>query len=424
MNKNQFESLWVECNFNNDPTNKNRQIINISYNPSKSLIDPFLEELSTSIDIAIVENKPITLMGDFNIIFFNHKERQCLETITIPYGFHILNTTEPTRIGPTSKSLVDYIISDLPMIEGAVTYVSDTPLRTLKKTEVDHRATSAITNIKMKPQARVTIKEIFDKRNYRPEVLRNHLSYSDWSNFYNQKCAEGMFSAFTDIFEIALRKCVQKRKVFIRNDKKELWLHKKWITAETMKLYDKMRLKMDPNDMNYQKVHNQFLDNFEENRFQDQLKVFNNLESDKDKWNFMNEARNCKKTKTEINSLRNSLGDLVTDQTKIANLLNYRFSKLGDYLGKQKPYTENSHDSKTSAPFTFHPISLYECKRHLKSLNKNKPIGPSNIPAWALKDCLNIIAEPLCFLINAFIEESRFPNHLKSAFVIPIFKKR
>ena len=72
MNKNQFESLWVECNFNNDPTNKNRQLINITYNPSKSLIDRFLEELSTSIDIAIVENKPITLMGDFNINFFNH----------------------------------------------------------------------------------------------------------------------------------------------------------------------------------------------------------------------------------------------------------------------------------------------------------------------------------------------------------------
>ena len=133
-------------------------------------------------------------MGDFNINFFNHKERQCLETITIPCGFHIPNTTEPTRIGPTSNSLIDYIISDLPMIEGTVTYVSDTPLRTLKKKEVDHRVTSAITNIKMKPQARVTIKEIFDKRNYRPEILRNHLSYSDWSNFYNQNCAEGVFS--------------------------------------------------------------------------------------------------------------------------------------------------------------------------------------------------------------------------------------
>ena len=133
MNKNQFESLWVECNFNNDPTNKNRQLINSCYNLSKSLIDLFLEELSTSIDIAIFEKKTIILKGDFNLNFSNHKERQCLETITIPYGFLILNTTEPTRIGPTAKSLVDYIISDLPMIEGAVTYISDTPLRTLKK---------------------------------------------------------------------------------------------------------------------------------------------------------------------------------------------------------------------------------------------------------------------------------------------------
>ena len=177
----------------------------------------------------------------------------------------------------------------------------------------------------MKPQAGVTIKKIFNKRNYRPEILRNNLSDSDWSKIYNQNCAEGMFQ--------------------------------------------------------------RSLINFEENRFQDQIKVFNNLESDKNNWNFINEARNCMKPKTEINSLRNSFGDLVTDQTKIANLLNYRFSKLGDYLGKQKPYTENSHDSKTSAPFTFHPISLYECKRHLKTLNKNKPRGPSNIPAWALKDC-------------------------------------
>ena len=133
MNKNQFECLWVDCNFNNDPTNKNRLLINFSYNPSKSLIDPFLEELSTSIDIPIVKNKPNTLMGNFNNNFFNHKEPQCLETKTIPYGFHILNTTEPTRIGHTSKSLVDYIISDLSTTEGAVTYVSDTPLRTLKK---------------------------------------------------------------------------------------------------------------------------------------------------------------------------------------------------------------------------------------------------------------------------------------------------
>ena len=50
-------------------------------------------------------------------------------------------------------------------------------------------------------------------------------------------------------------------------------------------------------------------------------------------------------------------------------------------------------------------------------------MGPSNIPARALKDCLNLLAEPLCFMINAFIEEGKFPEHLKQAHAIPIYKK-
>ena len=62
-------------------------------------------------------------------------------------------------------------------------------------------------------------------------------------------------------------------------------------------------------------------------------------------------------------------------------------------------------------------------QKQLKRLNKNKPLGPSNIPAWAFRDCLNLLSEPLCFMINAFIEEGKFPDYLKQAHVIPIYKK-
>ena len=62
------------------------------------------------------------------------------------------------------------------------------------------------------------------------------------------------------------------------------------------------------------------------------------------------------------------------------------------------------------------------CKKALKELNANKPLGPSNIPAWALKDCMNIVAEPLQFPINAFIFEGSFPQQLKQAHITPIFK--
>ena len=63
LNPNHFESLWIECNLNTDLSNKRKPSINISSNPHKSRFIDFLEELSDNIGLAIVENKPITLMG-------------------------------------------------------------------------------------------------------------------------------------------------------------------------------------------------------------------------------------------------------------------------------------------------------------------------------------------------------------------------
>ena len=57
-----------------------------------------------------------------------------------------------------------------------------------------------------------------------------------------------------------------------------------------------------------------------------------------------------------------------------------------------------------------------------RSLNAKKPLGPSNIPAWALKDSLNVIAEPLTFLIKAILEQGIIPNYLGRAHGIPIYK--
>ena len=62
-------------------------------------------------------------------------------------------------------------------------------------------------------------------------------------------------------------------------------------------------------------------------------------------------------------------------------------------------------------------------QKTFQRLNKNKRLGASDIPAWALEDCLNILAEPLCFKSNAFFEECKYQKHLKQAHVIPSYKK-
>ena len=59
----------------------------------------------------------------------------------------------------------------------------------------------------------------------------------------------------------------------------------------------------------------------------------------------------------------------------------------------------------------------------IDSLNTIKPVGPSKIPAWAIKDDKAALAEQLCYLINQFIAEGNFPEDLKKACVTPLFKK-
>ena len=180
-----------------------------------------------------------------------------------------------------------------------------------------------------------------------------------------------------------------------------------------------------PDDISYNLIQQNFCEKLNENRLSHKTNIFKQLQSDRQKWNFINEARNSRRCKTEIVSLKNSFGDIITDQKKIVNLLNYRFSKLGDYIGsKQKTFDDEIETRvKANVTFNFQPITLFTCKKFVKELNINKPLGPSNIPAWALKDSISVIAEPLCFLINAFLNEGKFPSDLKQAHVRPIFKK-
>ena len=182
---------------------------------------------------------------------------------------------------------------------------------------------------------------------------------------------------------------------------------------------------MNPNDLKHEDIQQQFIRNLNLDRDENKPKYFLQLTSEREKWNLINEAPNSLRTKTVIPSIKNVFGDYVTDQKIVANLLNYRFSKLGDFIGQCKFFKEETFNISSIpnlAKFGFHPITLYECKQIVRSLNTKKPLGPTNIPAWALKDSLNVIAEPLAFLINAYLEQGKFPNHLQRIHEVPIYK--
>ena len=90
---------------------------------------------------------------------------------------------------------------------------------------------------------------------------------------------------------------------------------------------------MKPGDVDYEYLQKVYTTKLNDNRVSSYSKKFLSLTTEREKWNFINEVRNSVRTKTDISCLRNSFGDLETDQKRIANLLNYRFSKLGDLFG-------------------------------------------------------------------------------------------
>ena len=59
----------------------------------------------------------------------------------------------------------------------------------------------------------------------------------------------------------------------------------------------------------------------------------------------------------------------------------------------------------------------------INAFNLNKAIVPNSIPVIILKEMKKEISEPLSTLINLLFNTGDFPNCLKSAKVIPVYKK-
>ena len=113
---------------------------------------------------------------------------------------------------------------------------------------------------------------------------------------------------------MSLRK---SKTIFIRDDMIFLTIQKSWVEKESIEIYNKMKQFMHPEDISYKKIQQNFVEKTNENRSVHNFNTFKNLKTEREKWNFINEARSSKRSKTEISSLKNVFGDIYTDQNKI-----------------------------------------------------------------------------------------------------------
>ena len=356
-------------------------MINISYCPTKHLSELFLSELALGIDCAAAENKRIVLMSDYNIDFTQKNEKRKLETLFIPYGLVSCNTNVGTRQSVNKTALIDYIITE----NFKTCFVTESISNS------DHYGTGAILDEKMMMKQMPIKKTFSDKKNYSKENFQEYIRSSDWSLFWMSQNANEKMLQFCIIVAQAINVHAPLKSCFVRNDKPKIFLNRnKFLSGKNFKSENEASLLKD------------FI-----------------------RWNFIQEVRNNEKQRIVIDTLRNSFGELITNGKDIAKLLNFKFSVLGEYFGERKKFDETlfSADTGNANRFFFKYVSCKEVHDLIKCLNVNKPLGPSKIPAWALKEAQSVLAEPLCFLINEFISESSFPTDLKKALVSPLYEK-
>ena len=199
-----FESMWVEYSSTGSGT---KAVVAVLYNPSKSLMDSFLNTLNRSIDIVAAEGKSLTIMGNFNINYLKESERTNLSTALNPYGLKVCNTFLPTRITENGSSIIDYIVTDTSFTDSLV---CDTIVKS------DHLAQLVISHCNIKPSKEAVRKVIFDKRYYSIEEFCKTLSQQNWGFLWTLADPEKQLEYFNNTFERVLRLHAPKKAVFVR----------------------------------------------------------------------------------------------------------------------------------------------------------------------------------------------------------------
>ena len=418
------EFLCVEINLR-----KRKWLIIGLYKPPQNNTSLFLEQISNQVNESLKTYENILLIGDFNITPDNIHMKDFLHT----HDFENL-VKSPTCFKSDTPSCIDLILTNQSQL--------------LMKTSTFETGISdfhaLITSI---------MKMTYTKGN--PNIKL----YRDYKHFNNVNFEEEIHSKFRDIpnitydiFEETYLKVLDnhapiKKKILRSNENP--FMTKALRKAIMVRSKLKKKFLKNRSKLNWRKYKNQR--NFCTNLLkQTKRNYFSNLN--------LSSLSDSRKFWKKIKPLFSDKGassnkiiicdneNIISDEKKVADLMNNHFTNITkelnlkpDVIPDKRPYTLDSiidkfkdhksikiiktfHNIPKNA-FTFKEVSTSEIENAIKDLKINKGSLSNCIPAKIIKENSSTCILYLKQLINESILSSTFPNKLKLAEVIPIYKK-
>ena len=411
-------------------------IIGNIYRPPRELIEPltcFIEEFNTAINHDKIRSKKMILSGDFNINLLKISEKIMYANFfdMLTANSLLPNIKCPTRITQTSATLIDNIFSNS---LGDIVFSGIIANKSISDHQIIFSSFDSLTSLKLPMNAPTTSKFI-DYDALKMEIKNsiycklNLNSDDDPNTNYN-------------ILESTLVTAIKKHTV-IKQIKFNKFKHKKtpWITEGLLKSFkfrDKLHLKAKQpglDDQEYAtlkvniKTYNKII-----KRLTRKLKrkfmatKLDQCKSDlhvKQTWKLIYEVlgRNKKNTTSDAFIIDG-------ENTHDPNIISARFNEFFINIGNSNTDTDTDQEQfktyfrdQQFANLTFREITTEETIRIIHKLKNKHSCGHDEISTALLKTVQHELAPSITLVINESLKTGIFPDKLKIAKVIPVYKK-
>ena len=409
-------------------------------NNNNENIDQFLRELDPLLQKLDTMNYDIALAGDYNINLLKINERLKFSEFFDKMLSHSLypKITLPTRIGVRSATLIDNIYCKL------------------SPNTIDSSAGILFTNLSDHLPSFLCIQRNFNFKTKKPpklakqklnspnamENLKSELINIDITSKLNPDLNMNPNENYNHLIKVITE---TKEKHFpnkMVKFNKHRHKNNKWITYAIIKSIayrDKLHLKKKKTNPltdeyaildNNLKVYNSILKKtIREAKVKYYDEIFEKYKYDiKNTWKHISEILNkSNKKKNQIVQIVVD-GNIIQDKELMANKFNDFFANIGSKLAStidttnKKPF--NSYLNKMiTTSFVFNLLTPEETNKIIKSLKTKTSTGDDGISVKLMKYLAPALINALTLIINQSLITGIFPDQLKIAKVIPLYKK-
>ena len=401
-------------------------LLGVFYRPPSTDPALFVKKFSEIMSgMRLARYHKIIICGDFNINMMNIEDGTNLDFINTMYSHSLLPMiSKPTRITAQTATLIDniFISNSVNCVAGAIlSDISDhLPIFLLDR----GLSVGGLNNSESKT---FSYRLINDKT---VENLCTRLSNFNFESIFQTDDVNDIFKLFsTAVFDNFNICCPVKYKTVSGKSLKKPWINNEILI--NIKKRQCLYLLYRRGKVSHS-VYNRF-NNYVTSCIRKAKRIyyfqrFNHYKKDiRNTWKSINSILNKNRMRNDlITELR--LGDnTVTGDRNIADTFNLHFSSIGRSISNSVPIPDaglysDYLDGNYQNSFVFTPINSACVDSVIQSL-KNKRSNIDIVPVVVLKRISFIISPVLCKMFNMSIMSGRFPSSLKTARVVPIYKK-